>query len=112
MIASENGEDVDRRNFMLASVAATGAATSLVAGPAQAQTATAPASAPASGKQGTVYAGDVIDGKKVISSLDVNALDARQKHRLYFQGVKAPTGQHWYVSVTVARGRSPASASF
>jgi len=107
MIANENGEGLDRRDFMLASVATIGAAASLVAGQAQAQTATAPASDEAGGKKGTVYTGDVIDGKKVISSLDVNDLDAGQKHRLYFQGVETPTGQHWYVAVTVAKGAKP-----
>lgn len=105
MIMSENGVGLDRRDFMLASVATIAA--SLVAGPAQAQTATAPANAAASVKQGTVFTGDVIDGKKVISSLDVNDLEAGQKHLLYFQGVEAPTGQHWYVSVTVAKGVKP-----
>ena len=107
MIANENGEGVDRRDFMLASAAAIGAAAALVAGPAQAQTANGPASAEASARKRTVYTGDVIDGKKVISSLDVNDLEAGQKHRLYFQGVEAPTGQHWYVSVTVAKGAKP-----
>lgn len=106
-MASENGEDLDRRNFMLASAVAAGAVSSLVAGPTLAQTAAAPANAPAGGKLGTVYTGDVIDGKKVLSSLDVNDLEPGQKHRLYFQGVETPTGQHWHVSVTVARGAKP-----
>ncbi|MBB3979666.1 hypothetical protein GGQ64_004910 [Rhizobium azooxidifex] len=107
MIANENGEGVDRRDFMLASAAAIGAAAAVIAGPAQAQTANAPASTETSAKKGTVYTGDVIGGKKVISSLDVNELEAGQKHRLYFQGVETPTGQQWYVSVTVARGAKP-----
>lgn len=107
MIASENGEGVDRRDFMLASAAAIGAASALIAGAAQAQTASAPVSTEASAKKQTVYTGDVIGGKKVISSLDVNELEAGQKHHLYFQGVETPTGQHWYVSVTVARGAKP-----
>jgi predicted deacylase len=107
MIANENGEGVDRRDFMLASAAAIGAAAALITGPAQAQTAKALESTEASMKEGTVYTGDVIGGKKVISSLDVNELEAAQKHHLYFQGVEMPTGQHWYVSVTVARGAKP-----
>ena len=57
--------------------------------------------------QGTVYTGDVIQGKKVVSALDVNDLEPGQKHLLYFQGVQMPTGQHWYVSVTVAKGAKP-----
>ena len=56
---------------------------------------------------GTVYTGDVIEGKKVVSALDVNDLEPGKKHLLYFQGVKMPTGQHWYVSVTVAKGAKP-----
>lgn len=60
MIANENGEGVDRRDFMLASAGAFGAAAALIAGPAQAQTANAPASTATSSKMGTVYTGDVI----------------------------------------------------
>lgn len=54
----------------------------------------------------TVYTGDVIQGKRVVSALDVNDLESG-KHLLYFQGVQMPTGQHWYVSVIVARGAKP-----
>ncbi|MFK4491732.1 putative deacylase [Bradyrhizobium sp. USDA 336] len=57
--------------------------------------------------QGTVYTGDVIHGKKVISALNVNDLAPGQKHLFYFQGVGMPTGQHWYVSVVVAKGARP-----
>ena len=57
--------------------------------------------------RGTVYTGDVIQGKKVVSALDVNDLEPGQKHFLYFQGVEMPTGQHWYVSVIVAKGAKP-----
>jgi predicted deacylase len=56
---------------------------------------------------GTVYTGDVIQGKKVVSALDVGALEAGKKHLLYFQGVQTPTGHHWYVSVVVAKGARP-----
>jgi hypothetical protein len=93
---------LDRRDFMIASTLATvgGAAMSVVLSSdhAKAQTATAELS------RGTVYTGEQIQGKKAISALDVNDLEAGQKHLLYFQGVETPTGQHWYVSVTVARG--------
>lgn len=99
-------ERLDRRDFMIASIATVGASAVLGhnAGPAKAQD-TAPSSA--SGSQGTVYTGDVIEGKKVVSVLDVNDLEPGQKHLLYFQGVEMPTGQHWYVSVTVAKGVRP-----
>ena len=30
-----------------------------------------------------------------------------KKHLFYFQGVQMPTGQHWYVSVIVAKGARP-----
>jgi uncharacterized protein len=54
----------------------------------------------------TVYTGDVIEGKRVISALDVNDLPPG-KHSFYFQGVQMPTGQHWYVAVMVAKGAKP-----
>ena len=57
--------------------------------------------------QTTVYTGDVIQGKKVVTALDVDDLEPGKKHLLYFQGVEMPTGQHWYVSVTVAKGAKP-----
>ncbi|MGV6873266.1 M14 family metallopeptidase [Pseudochelatococcus sp. B33] len=100
-------EGLDRRGFMLASMATVGASAALAAnaGTAHAQDNSAPAAPPAS--QGTVYVGDVIDGKKVVSALDVSDLEPGQKHLLYFQGVEMPTGQHWHVSVTVAKGAQP-----
>jgi hypothetical protein len=97
---------VDRRGFVMATIASVGASAALTAntGAAAAQGAIAPAAG--SGQvplQGTVYTSDVIQGKKVISALDVNDLEAG-KHLLYFQGVQTPTGQHWYVSVMVTKG--------
>ncbi len=55
----------------------------------------------------TVYTGDVINGKKVVSSLNTNDLEPGKKHLLYFQGVQMSTGQYWYVSVIVAKGAKP-----
>ena len=103
-------EGLDRRDFMIASIATVGASAVLArnTGPAKAQDTAASSGATASGApQGTVYTGDVIEGKKVVSALDVNDLAPGQKHLLYFQGVEMPTGQHWYVSVTVAKGAKP-----
>ncbi|MGE5534761.1 MAG: succinylglutamate desuccinylase/aspartoacylase family protein [Acidobacteriota bacterium] len=99
-------ENLDRRDFIIASIATAGApaALALNAGAANAQGAKARSAGPGSG---TVYIGDVIDGKKVVSALDVNDLEPGKKHFLYFQGVEAPTGQYWYVSVTVAHGAKP-----
>ncbi|PSJ52727.1 M14 family metallopeptidase [Pseudaminobacter soli (ex Li et al. 2025)] len=102
-------EGLDRRDFMIASIATVGATAVLArnAGPATAQDTAASSDDAASAPQGTVYTGGVIEGKKVVSRLDVNDLEPGQKHFLYFQGVEMPTGQHWYVSVTVAKGAKP-----
>src|SRR4026207_789084 len=53
---------------------------------------------------GTAYTGDLSGGKQVSSAPDVKDLDPGRKHAIYFQGVEMPTGQHWYVSVMVAKG--------
>ena len=106
----EQKEGLDRRDFMMAAIGLVGATASLAgsAGTANAQGAKAPPAGPASGPpQKTVYTGDVIQGKKVISTLDVSDLEPGKKHTLYFEGVQMPTGQHWYVSVIVAAGARP-----
>jgi predicted deacylase len=54
-----------------------------------------------------VYTGDVIQGKRVISQLDVADLEPGKKHSFYFQGVQMGTGQHWYLPVVVAKGAKP-----
>jgi len=101
-------EGVDRRDFVISSLATFGASAALAA---TAAVADAPDSAmPAGGaaaSHGTVYTGDMIEGKKVVSALDLDDLEPGQKHLLYFQGVQMPTGQHWYVSVIVAKGVRP-----
>ncbi|HEY0234771.1 MAG TPA: succinylglutamate desuccinylase/aspartoacylase family protein [Afipia sp.] len=96
-------ENLDRRDFMIASIATVGVSATLAAnaGAANAQNIASSAS------QGTIYTGDVIQGKKVISALDVGDLEPGKKHAFYFQGVQMPTGQHWYVSVLVAKGAKP-----
>jgi predicted deacylase len=104
-IMSDNrAEDLDRRGFMIASVVAAGGSALINASVANAQGAAKSSASPASG---TVYTGDVVRGKKVVSALNVNDLEPGQKHSLYFQGVQMPTGQYWYVSVTVAKGAKP-----
>jgi hypothetical protein len=55
----------------------------------------------------TVYTGDTIQGKRVISALDVNDLEPGKKHSFFFQGVQMGTGQHWYLPVVVAKGAKP-----
>ena len=102
---------IDRRDLIMASVATVGAAAALAANAGSVKAQDASTSSAGSAPSGTVYTGDVIQGKKVVSSLDVNDLEPGKKHLLYFQGVEAPTGQYWYVSVTVPRGRIRASAA-
>jgi predicted deacylase len=99
-------ERLDRRDFMMASLVTVGASAALAAsaGPADAQK--APGVSAAAGS-GTVYTGDVIDGKKVVSALDVNDLEPGKMHFLYFQGAETPSGHRWHVSVLVARGAKP-----
>lgn len=96
-------ERLDRRDFMIASIATVGAAAAL-----DASAVSANAQQSASGaSSATVYTRDTIEGKKVVSALDVSDLEPGKKHLLYFQGVRMPSGQHWYVSVTVAKGAKP-----
>lgn len=81
----------DRRSFLISPLAAVVATTDVAKAPAGS----------------TVYTGDVIMGKKVVSALDISDLEPGQKHSLYFQGEQSPTGQYWHVSVIVAKGRNP-----
>jgi uncharacterized protein len=107
---NERREGLDRRDFLMAAIGLVGASASLVssAGTANAQdTKALPVGLEPSALQRTVYTGDVIQGKKVISALDVNDLERGKKHAFYFEGVQMPTGQHWYVSVLVAVGAKP-----
>ena len=103
---NKSAKGIDRRDLIMASIATVGgaAAVAVNASAANAQDAATPSANPASG---TVYTGDVIESKKVVSALDVNELEPGKKHLLYFQGVEMPAGQHWYVSVTVAKGAKP-----
>jgi predicted deacylase len=101
-------EGVDRRDFVISSLATFGASAALAAtaAVADAQDSAMPAGG-AAASHGTVYTGDMIEGKKVVSALDLDDLEPGQKHLLYFQGVQMQTGQHWYVSVIVAKGVRP-----
>ncbi len=106
-MAEESKDGLARRDFMIASLATVGASVALAAssGDVTAQESAASSTGPA--PRGTIFVGDVINGKKVISTLDVDDLEPGKKHALYFQGVQMPTGQHWYVSVMVAKGAKP-----
>jgi len=107
-MSDKPGKGIDRRELLVGSIATVGAAAALATNTrvAKAQGASTPSAAQASSGK-TVYTGDVIQGKKVVSALDVNDLEPGKKHHLYFQGVKAPTGHYWHVAVTVAKGAKP-----
>ncbi len=90
-----------RRDFMLAAIG--GAAASVALSPDQALAQTATARLPG----GTVYTGDAVDQKPVVSALGVADLEPGKLHRLYFRGVEGPSGQPWLVSVAVLRGAKP-----
>jgi hypothetical protein len=96
-------DGLDRRDFMILALGSVGATAAVSINADAANATVSSAGSPRGGQQGTVYTGDVIQGKKVISALDVNDLEAG-KHLFYFQGVQMPTGQHWYVSVIVVKG--------
>ncbi len=106
MHETHENESLARRDFMIASAASVGAAAALAmsARAVNAQTTAQPV--PLS-TAGTTYTGDVIDGKPLVTLLDVNDLEPGKFHHLYFRGLETPSGQHWLVSVTVARGAKP-----
>ena len=97
---SDNPEwdGLDRRHFITAAIGASAALAAEI-DPANAQATTA--------SRGTVYSGDTIDGKKVISALNIDDLESGKKHLFYFRGVQSATGQHWHVSTMVAKGMRP-----
>ena len=103
-------ERLDRRDFMMASIATVGASAVLASstGPVKAQDTAASSGDAASGApRGRSIPAIWSTGRKSSAKLDVNDLEPGQKRLLYFEGVEMPTGQHWYVSVTVARGAKP-----
>lgn len=95
-------DKIDRRDFVTSTIAAVGTSAILAsesdAAAAQENTETR------SSETATAYTGETIQGKKVVSRLNVADLEPGRKHFLYFQGVQAPGGQHWYVSVAIAKG--------
>ncbi len=101
-MAGKRKEFLDRRDFMIASIAAVGASAAMAADAQEAD-----GSATGETSRGTAYTGDRIDGKPVVSTLDIADLEAGKTHLLYFQGAQMPAGQHWMVSVVVAKGARP-----
>src|SRR3982750_2114733 len=83
-------DGVGRRDFMIASATAVGTSAALALGtsPASAQGGATP---PAPPPPRPTYPGDVIDGKRVVTALDVNGLELGRKYLLYFRGVATPT---------------------
>jgi predicted deacylase len=96
-------DQLDRRGFISAAIGASAAFSAAVM-PTSAETGTA---TPIPPRGGTAYTGDMIEGKPVVTSLDVEDLEPGRKHLLYFQGVQTPAGQHAYVSTMVAKGAQP-----
>lgn len=98
MLDEQGTDSLSRRHFMVTAIGASAAlAANTESGSAQAATAS----------PGTVFTGDIIDGKKVISALNIDDLESDKKHFLYFQGVQMATGQYWHVSTMVAKGARP-----
>ena len=92
---NERREGLDRRDFMMAAIGLVGASASLAssADTANAQDTKAPPVGPASGvPQRTVYTGDVIQGKKVISALDVKDLERGRSTRSILRVCKCLRG--------------------
>lgn len=110
-ILSLNRRRGHRRHRLQSLLIAPWALAVLAMAPEMAGAAAAPAGVRSGGvKAGggrTVFTGDVINGKKVVSSLNTDDLEPGRKHLLYFQGVQMATGQYWYVSVIVAKGIRP-----
>ncbi|MGE3872266.1 MAG: succinylglutamate desuccinylase/aspartoacylase family protein [Parvibaculaceae bacterium] len=100
-LAMTDESSLGRRDFLLATVGGAAASIALASDHAAAQTATAKLPG------GTVYTGDSVDGKPVVSTLGVADLEPGKFHRLYFRGVEGPSGQPWLVSVAVLRGAKP-----
>ena len=95
----------DRRDFMLAT--ALGAVASITLSSDHAAAQTAAAKLPG----GTVYTGNIVDGKPVVSTLGVADLEPGKIHRLYFRGVEGPLASlGWCLSPSCGE-RTQASAS-
>ena len=102
MPESSNG-GLERRDFLIGSLATAGASAALSAA---ASVAKAQGAKPAAASGGTVFTGDTLQGKPVISALNLEDLEPG-RHRFYFRGVQTVTGQHRHVSVTVLKGARP-----
>ena len=104
-MSEESGIGVDRRDFMIAAIASAAIAAEAGAANAQGTPPSFASTAPAM-PQGTVYTGDVIRGRRSSARWTLTP-GVRQEAPPHFQGVQMVTGQHWYVSVIVAKGAQP-----
>lgn len=58
----------------------------------------------------TTYTGDIVQGVPVISSLNINDLEAGKIYRFMFQGSSMNIGQSWFVPLFVAKGTTAGSS--
>ena len=88
-MSNKSEEHLDRRDFMIASIATAGASAALAvaAGSANAQGAATSTANPTSA---TVYTGDTIQGKKVVSALDISDLELGGSTFCIFRAFRCP----------------------
>ena len=79
-MSAEFRDALDRRDFVISSLATVGASAAHVTGTEAADGQTG--ATPVTTSQGSIYTGDVIQGKKVVTALDVGDLEPGQK-RVY-----------------------------
>ena len=104
-MADEPQGGLDRGDLLAASLAMANALAANVGGAGAAMPRDAASVLAHIASAGTVFTGDVIQGKRVISALDVRDLEPGRKHLFYFRGVQTVTGAALVVSVMVAKGR-------
>ena len=78
---------IDRRDLIMASIATVGGAAA-VAVNARAANAQGAATPPVNPASGAVYTGAVIEGKKVVSALDVNDLNPERSTLCFFRACR------------------------
>ncbi|MEJ1938870.1 hypothetical protein WDZ92_52400, partial [Nostoc sp. NIES-2111] len=101
---------LDRRDLVISSMAAVGASAALAVAVRTANAQTS-ATGPAGLSSGTVYTGEVVQGKLVVSALAVRDLEPGRTPLLYFRGVQRPTRPPLSSSSTVATGYRPVKAT-
>ena len=87
-MSAESTDAIDRRDFVLSSLATVGASAALVTGTEAADGQTG--ATPVITSPGSIYTGDVIQGKKVVSALDVNDLEPGRSTSCIFRACRCP----------------------